>query len=440
MTPPGNYHFVGVAGVGMSSLAAVMLDTGHKVSGSDRYYDSGEDIEAIRQLKKSGVEFFFQDGSGVGPDTSAVVVSTAIENDNRDLAAARSLRIPVLHRSELLARVARDRRSIAVTGTSGKSTVTGMIGWILEQLGVDPTVINGASLVDWYSPENIGNSRTGKGNLLVMEADESDRTLLNYHPDWAVITNASTDHFDADTAVALFNRFAEQVKSGFVSLLHDPGLLEGFDPNLTAGGCEFVHKGTEFTVALPGRHNAENALLAVVLCTRMGFKVGRVSGALSSFRGLRRRLELVGRKNGVCVIDEYAHNPAKIRAAWGAVAPHCERVIAVWRPHGYGPLAAMMDPLVDLFDGFLAGENMLYVLPVYDAGGTADRSVGSETLIESIRARNEEASCFAAGPDVAVRLAEASRSGDVILVMGARDPNLPALARSILDAIRFHSA
>jgi UDP-N-acetylmuramate--alanine ligase len=269
----------------------------------------------------------------------------------------------------------------------------------------------------------------------VIEADESDRSLLAFHPDRAVITNISKDHFELEETRALFDAFRRQVTSGIVSFPDEPGLLARFDPDLSAEGSRFAYGGVEFPVPLPGRHNAENALSAIVLCERLGHDLEPVRDALRSFKGIHRRLERVGGAGGVTVYDEYAHNPAKIRAAWQAVAPYHRRVTAAWRPHGFGPLRMMMDELVDTFSALCRDDDRVFILPVYDAGGTADRRTGSGALVEALRERGTAAA--AVEPDgLAGAVCEGSGPGDVVLVMGARDPGLPALAREVLARLR----
>lgn len=431
----GNYHLVGVAGVGMSSVALALLGQGYAVSGSDRYLDTGDSLDVLKKLERAGVRLCAQDGRGVRPDTAGVVVSTAIEADNPDIATAQRLNVPVIHRAEMLGKLVAGKRCIAVTGTSGKSTVTGMLGWILEQVGEDPTVVNGAPVLNWFSETTLGNARTGNSDLWVIEADESDRSLMNFHPDWAIITNVSRDHFEYEETLALFKRFSMQVKVGRVSVIEEPGLLADFRPDVSAGGSDFRHNGMSFRLNLPGRHNAQNAFMAVVLCGRLGYDLGAVSAALAGFKGIQRRLEVVGVARGVTVIDDYAHNPAKIRAAFETLAPYHARLLAVWRPHGFKPLRVMMDELVAMFGEVCRPADRLYLLPVYDAGGTADRSVNSDVLVARLRARGVAAEYVS---DVALlegRLAGEAAAGDVVITMGARDPDLPALARRFLGRL-----
>jgi len=428
------YHLAGVAGSGMSALAQVLLGQGAKVSGSDRHLDRGTSLDVLRKLELAGVRLVPQDGQGVTADVMALVLSTAVEDDNPDVLAARRQRVPILHRAELLARLAEDKRTVAVTGTSGKSTVTAMIGWILEHAGFDPVVVNGAPLVSWADRKRIGNVRCGGSNVWVVEADESDRSLLHFNPDYAVITNASSDHFSLSETRRLFEDFSKRVKGDIVSGLDLPSFLRDFTPQVSAQESRFEVEGTRMLVRLPGRHNAENALFAALLCSRLRVDMNRVQAALRTFAGIQRRLEKVGSARGVTVIDDYGHNPAKIRAAWSAVAPYYKRVLAVWRPHGYGPLAAMLDGLVDTFGAMMGEEDRLWILPVYDAGGTADRSISSNMLRHTLAGRGLHAA-VAEYPQIEQAIAAEARKGDLVLVMGARDPELPVFARSVFKRI-----
>jgi len=489
----GHYHLVGVAGVGMNPLAQALLAAGCEVSGSDRYLDTGQDLDVLPKLRHAGVRLVPQDGSGVAATARAVVVSTAIEAGNADLAAAARLGVPVVHRAEMLARLAEGRECIAVTGTSGKTTVTGMVGFLLEALGDDPTVVNGGIVVNWETPERIGNvrysrySRIGRSARWVIEADESDRSLLRFRPDWAIITNMSADHFPLPETAALFATFAAQVKHATVGPWakgEEP--WRDFQPELSAEGSRFTWGGQAFHLPLLGRHNAANALQAVMLCEQLGHPLDRVADALSGFRGIRRRLDVAGAANGVTVIDDYAHNPAKIRAAWEAVAPYHRRVLAVWRPHGFGPLSTLFEDLKAVFREMASGDSLpkvshlaplpkgsdlregtredpaayppegvepsggmagvkpsggagggarLWLLPVYYVGGTPKGAATSDQLVGDLA---REGVPIEVAPDydaVVARIAVEARPGDAVLIMGARDPHLPALARRILRAV-----
>lgn len=427
-------HVVGVAGVGMSAVAQAALGAGLSVSGSDRYFDHGEAVPVLDQLLRAGVELVPQDGGGVRGVVDAVVVSTAIEPDNPDVLAAKASGVPVVHRSELLARLAAGRNCLAVAGTCGKSTVTGMAGWILEQAGLDPTVVNGAPVTNWLSDEAVGNVRIGGGDLWLIEADESDRSLLNYAPSHAVITNMSADHFDADETRRVFEAFLSRVQGCCIGALEGARYRDGVKSVVDADGSRFAFRGVSFQLALPGAHNVENALHAVMLCELVGVSVAQSAAALATFRGIHRRLEVAVRKNGVTAIDDYAHNPAKIAAALAAVLPFAGRVVVVWRPHGYGPLRSMLDGLVAAFAALRGERHRLLLLPVYDAGGTADRHIGSDALAIRLVEQGVDVACVADYAAVRQAIGAAGLSaGDSVLIMGARDPGLPALARSCLD-------
>lgn len=441
LRPGDHVHVVGVAGVGMSAVAQLLLDLGYRVSGSDRFLDSGESLEVLQRLGAAGVTLVPQDGSGVASDTAAVVVSTAIEPDNPDLAAAARVGARTVHRAAMLAELARGRELLAVTGTSGKTTVTGMIGWILEQCGLDPTVVCGGVVLDWQASDRVGNVRSGRGPW-VIEADESDRSLLQFEPERAVITNVSKDHFELSEVIALFRRFAAQVRGPIVA---GPGVCETlgirdphgepFEPVQENGRWNFRVSGFTFQVSMIGRHNAENAFVASQACLGMGLPPGPVGDALARFRGIHRRLERVGEARGVNVVDDYAHNPAKISASWKAVSERAPRVLGFWRPHGFGPLDLMKNELADAWTAVLRPDDRLYVLPVFYAGGTTAARFTSEDFVALLQERGLAADY---APDYAAledRLLASCRAGDTILGMGARDPELPRFARRMVERL-----
>jgi len=420
----------------MSGLAQVLVKTGHDVSGSDRCRDAGQPLDVLDRLERAGVQLVPQDGSGVEATTAALVVNSAIEEDNADRCKAQELAVPIVHRAAMLARLLRGRRCVAISGTSGKSTVTAMIGWILSELGADPVVVNGAAVIGWEGPAQVGNIRWGQSDLWVIEADESDRSLLQYEPAWAVVTNASLDHFSVEETHRLFRDFTARAREGVLDVSEDASLLEGFHPELTPAGSRFQRSDVTFETSLPGRHNAENALVAVVLCEKLGYKPTAIRDALRTFRGIRRRLEsLHAADSRIRVIDDYAHNPQKIRAAWQAVAAFHDRVLGVWRPHGYGPLRHMREDLANTFESVVRSQDRLYLLPVYDAGGTADRSEGTEVLARMLADRNCPAEAVDSFDAAIERLRAEAEQGDAILVMGARDPGLPLFARRVAQEL-----
>ncbi|HAL91474.1 MAG TPA: UDP-N-acetylmuramate--alanine ligase [Verrucomicrobia bacterium] len=411
------------------------------MTGSDRFFDQGQPLPVFDALRAAGVEIARQDGSAVDARTEAVVYSTAIEEGNPDFTAAKKAGVPLRHRAEMLANLAKGRTVLAVAGTAGKTTTTGMLGWALEQLGADPTVINGGALVDWADARHVGNVRRGGADApWVVEVDESDRSLLNFFPEWSVLTNISQDHFTLEEVQDLFRAYAGQVKTGLVcgagvaSILgkQKAKIIEvAAQPERSGDTFGVSWRGLNLSVRQPGAHNALNALLAAELCAQLGYAPEKIAEALSRFGGIQRRLERVDAGGGVRVVDDYGHNPAKIAAAWAAVSAPENRVLGAWRPHGYGPLRAMMGPLADAFASVCRPQDKLWLLPVYDAGGSADRSLNSDVLAEKLKARGVNVELAGNYEALGADLVGAARGGDTILVMGARDPRLPVFAREM---------
>lgn len=398
-------HLIGIGGVGMSALAQALLSLGRSVSGADRLIGSTDRAHwppSLERLASLGVQIFPDDGSGVDASVSRIIVSTAIEEDNPGLAKAKMLGIPVVHRAAALAEALSPFKLVAVAGTCGKSTVTAMLAHVLTACGLDPFAVNGAAVVGWN-----GSVRAGKGTFAVAEVDESDRSLTAFRPYAAIITNASADHYSKEEMDAVFDAFVKVA----------PGpVIDG-------------RKGRyEADSSLPGAHNRQNAGLALAMAVALGADEAKAREALVSFPGVERRMQLVGTCSGAEVYDDYAHNPEKLQAMISTLQERQEKGVAVvWRPHGYGPLRKMMDALAAMFSKVLRRQDRLYLLPVYDAGGTADRSVNSDALAARVKD-----SIFVETPDEAVRLLKAHASAFGAIVMaGARDPGLPVMAHQL---------
>ncbi len=417
-------HFIGIGGVGMNGLAQLAVHSGYSVSGSDRAFDPEASI--FRSLKQLEIDLLPQDGSGINSQTKQVVYSTAIEDGNADLLAAKQHGVPLLHRAEFLKQLVGSDELIAIAGTAGKTTTTGMLGWLFECLGLDPTVYNGAAVLNWSRFPNPGNVRKGQAKLWIIEADESDRSFLNFRPTHAIITNISQDHFKLSELHTLFDQFRSQT-SGIV--------VDGADRPLDSGRPNrIVFDDIEFDVPVIGRHNLENALCAVRLCSALNLDMERVRDALSRFKGIERRLEAVGSVDGITIIDDYAHNPAKIDAALAAVSDTSASVRAYWRPHGFAPLHQGLRDLTDTFARHWRRHGgSIYILPVYYAGGTVDRLATSEDLVEELNSAGVPAVLVPDYDALAQELKRCADPGDTILGMGARDPELPRFARKLLS-------
>lgn len=398
-------HLIGIGGVGMSALAQALLARGRSVSGADRLVGSTDRAfwpPNLLRLAARGVRIFPDDGSGVEASVERVIVSTAIESDNPGLARAKALGLPVVHRAAALAEVLAPFKLVAVAGTCGKSTVTAMLAHALAACDLDPFAVNGAAVVGWE-----GSVRVGRGRYAVAEVDESDRSLTAFRPFAAVITNASADHYSKEEMEAVFDAFVKDV----------PGpVIDGRKAHYEADS------------SLPGAHNRQNAGLALAMAVALGADEARARAALASFPGVERRMQRVGTCSGAEVYDDYAHNPEKLQAMIATLQERHEKGVAVvWRPHGYGPLRKMMESLAAMFAATLRPQDRLLLLPVYDAGGTADRSVNSDQLAAKVKG-----SIFVGTPEEALRLLTAHASAfGAIVTAGARDPGLPVMARRL---------
>jgi len=413
-------HLVGIGGVGMSALAQALVDAGHEVSGSDRQLrSSGARSPALDLLSRQGVRLAPDDGSLVDSSVGRLIVSTAIEPDNPDLAKARSLGVIVAHRAAALSELLSSRKLVAVAGTCGKSTVTAMLGHFLSECGFCSTVVNGAPVVGWdFGGSRVGSARKGAGEWAVAEVDESDKSLGVFSPYAAIITNASADHYGLDEMNEVFDAFRLRVSGPILD-----GRRERIVPSPLAR-----------EIPLPGEHNAVNAECALWMARLLGADETRLAAAVRTFPGVERRLQKVGENKGTAVFDDYAHNPEKLRATWTTLAAAYSKGLAVvWRPHGYGPLAKMLEALAATFRELLRPQDLLVLPPVYDAGGTAKRELNSDALAEKIAmpcnvvlVPDLSAACSLLAP----RLGEFG----AVVIAGARDPELPVLARRLVEA------
>ncbi|MEA2069354.1 MAG: Mur ligase domain-containing protein, partial [Verrucomicrobiota bacterium] len=403
----------GIGGVGMNGLAQLAAQSGYSVTGSDRAYDPA--AEVFQCLEKPGIRIVPQDGSGITADTGQVVFSTAIESDNPDIEQSNQLGIPLLHRAEFLKQLIGDDELIAVAGTAGKTTTTGLLGWIFQCLGKDPSVYNGAAVLNWKTESTLGNIHKGTSNLWIIEADESDKSFLNFHPTHSIITNISKDHYELEELYSMFNRFEAQTTG------------------ITIHGQSTNAQALEFDVPMLGKHNQENARCAAQLCAELGMDMERVRDAISRFKGIERRLEIAGKVEEITIIDDYAHNPAKIAAALSAVAGVHGTVHAFWRPHGFSPLFQGLDDLVPAFSNHWKKHGgSIFILPVYYAGGTVQRKATSADLVARLESAGVPAVPVPDYKTLQNELEQCAAPGDAILGMGARDPELPLFAKRLV--------
>lgn len=463
MTPGQKYFFCGIGGSGMLPLSLIVQAAGGVVAGSDRALDQGRTAPKFDFLRGRGVELFAQDGSGVTSAGQIVVASAAVEETVPDIQSARRVGAKIMFRAELLASLFNAAgTSVGVAGTSGKSTTTGMIAWILAALGRDPTVINGAEMKNFMTAETpFASARVGAEDLVVAEVDESDGSIARYNPAVAVVGNIAHDHKTMEELRELFAGFVGRAKTAVLnrdneetSLLADTlpadrlitfGIAKPAD--LMASDLKPLQTGIEFTLTdrggaplkvtlgVPGLHNVSNALSAIAAAEALGVKVSDAAKALEGFTGIKRRLDLVGTQHGITVIDDFAHNPDKITATLRTLHAFGGRLLVMFQPHGFGPLKLMKDGFIETFVKELGERDVLLMPePVY-FGGTTDRAVSSEDIVAGVVAGGREAIALPDRPACGERLVQMAMPGDTIVVMGARDDTLSTFAADLLKRL-----
>ena len=415
-------HVSGVGGVGMNAIAQLLLSDGVRVTGSDRFADQGIPLPVLDQLCALGLDLVPQDGGALTTETEALVISTAVEADNPERVQANALGVPERHRADVLAEYTQRGPLVAIAGTSGKTTCTGWLGWVLTECGLDPNFVNGGGITAWKGPSHPGNVRIGQEDAWwVVEVDESDRSFLKFHPKVALINTISEDHHGMEETVELFRTFASQVSDVVVC---GPGVA----PYLEGAGPTLIEVTEPMEVPLPGDHNAWNAAAVFELAMACGADWDQARAAIQTFPGVERRLELCSPAGtGPRVYDDYAHNPEKLLAAIRAVQPGEGRLTVLWRPHGFAPLQNNFDAFVSTFSEGLRPQDRLLLLPVFYAGGTAPKGIGSRDLADQLQAKGIHVDLLDDYPSQ-LDLAEK----DVLLVAGARDPELPAFAHRMV--------
>ncbi|ACM27047.1 UDP-N-acetylmuramate--L-alanine ligase [Agrobacterium sp. SHOUNA12C] len=442
----GLVHFIGIGGIGMSGIAEVLHNLGHRVQGSDQSESAN-----VQRLRDKGIPVHIGHKAENLGDAEVVVVSTAIKKSNPELAAAREKLLPVVRRAEMLAELMRFRNAIAIGGTHGKTTTTSLVATLLEAGGLDPTVINGG-IINAYGT----NARMGEGEWMVVEADESDGTFLKLPADVAVVTNIDPEHLDHygnfDAVRAAFRQFVENVPfygfgvlcidhpevQSLVGRIEDRKIITyGENPqsdvrfsNVRIDGTrslfdiEIRRRRTgkvihikDLVMPMPGRHNISNATAAVAVANRLGISNEAIAKGLASFGGVKRRFTLTGEWNGVKVFDDYGHHPVEIKAVLKAAREACKgRVIAVHQPHRYTRLASLFEEFAACFND----ADSIFLAPVYAAGEEPIEGVDSQELVSRIKAGgHRDARYLSSQEDLAPLIAEIAQPGDFVVLLGA---------------------
>jgi UDP-N-acetylmuramate--alanine ligase len=450
----GNFKtvfFIGIAGTGMSAIAQWLAGNGKQVSGSDRYFLPGVLNDTREKLEALGILCFLQNGEGISSAIDLVVVSTAVEDDVPEVQKARLLNIPIIKRSALLALVAASKKTIAIGGTSGKSTTCAMLFDILQYAGLNPGIISGAGLVSIMKEGRIGNAKSGSGEWLVIEADESDGSIVQYKPEIGVLLNVDKDHKEMDALIEIFGEFRENTKQLFIVNLAHTGARQfsqnsvndfSTNPSFPAGyqasgfrqeglAISFKINGVDFTLNTVGKHNMENALAATAVSCQLGIDLKICADALKSYEGIYRRHQVLGIKHGVLLIDDYAHNPVKCAISIQACQEIAPKVIAWFQPHGYGPTRFLRHDFVAEIGRILRPADEIWMSEIFYAGGTTTKDISAGELINDLKAIGKSA-FFAEDRNDFLETVRSHFTNDcVLLLMGARDPTLENFAKQI---------
>jgi UDP-N-acetylmuramate--alanine ligase len=457
----GLVHFIGIGGIGMSGIAEVLHNLGHRVQGSDQAESAN-----VQRLRAKGIEVFVGHKAENIGDAEVVVVSTAIKKSNPELIAAREKLLPVVRRAEMLAELMRFRNAIAIGGTHGKTTTTSMVAALLDAGGFDPTVINGG-IINAYGT----NARMGEGEWMVVEADESDGTFLKLPAEVAIVTNIDPEHLDHygsfDAVRAAFKQFVENVPfygfgimyldhpevQALVSRIEDRKVVTyGANPqadvrffNIRMEGpvsifdVEIRRRRTGETILIdglrlpmPGRHNVSNATAAVAVAQRLGISPDAIRKGIAGFGGVKRRFTHVGEWNGVSVYDDYGHHPVEIKAVLRAAREACQgRIIAVHQPHRYSRVASLFED----FAGCFNDADTILIAPIYAAGEDPIDGVSAEELVSRIKSAGHRDARFVTGaPEIAPIVAGLAKPGDFVVMLGAG--NITNWAAALPDELK----
>ncbi|MBP5352681.1 MAG: UDP-N-acetylmuramate--alanine ligase [Alphaproteobacteria bacterium] len=449
--------FCGISGSGMSSLAQILKLSGHEVRGSDRNFDLGRDLKNKAALEALGIKMFPQDGSSVDNTLDFLCASTAVEDTIPDIKAAKEKGVAIKTRPELLAEIFHSYKyGVAVGGTSGKTTTTAMIGFILDKAGKKPCMINGGLLRDYEGSAGIPNIIFNKGDICVVEADESNGSINLYNPYISVINNISADHKSLEELSMLFQQLADRTKHTVI--INDDydlcrqiaysGNLRTFSLHNTnadfyadnikplAGGTQYRFVGKIFHLNLIGAFNVANALAAIAACAALGVEPEIAAAILENFHGTKRRLEVIGVKNNITVIDDFAHNPDKVKASVSALKQYTGRLIIMFQPHGFGPMRSLGKEIMAEFVNNMGADDILVMPEIFFVGGTVTKDISSADLINHAKSLGKQnAFFFAERQQVEDFILKTAKSGDRIVIMGARDNSLTELCHDILQRL-----
>jgi UDP-N-acetylmuramate--alanine ligase len=439
----------GIGGSGLSAIAGYLSDKGNDVWGSDRAFDMDKKHPLVKPLIQKGIKIVPQDGKSIDKTFDFVIFSTSVESSNPEYIKTQSLGIMTKARPQFLVELTNDIKTVAVSGTSGKSTTSGMLSFLLKSLGVNPDFIGGGRVKKFKSLNGLGNYLSGSGNTLVIEACESDGSIVNYKPYYTILLNIELDHHPLSITSNMFQSLIQNTKERVVINADDSNImaLKVKEPvtfsidrpsDFRAEQIDYKHFSTEFTLkgmrfrlSIPGKHNLYNALSCIALLVEMGFSLNKIAEILPDFDGIERRLDIVYNDGTNLVIDDYAHNPHKISCLIATVTKMSDSICYIFQPHGYGPTRLMKDEYIRVFSEGLRRNDHLIILPIYYQGGTAQRDISSHDLKNGIKKYNKSVEVVENRKDVINKM----KNWDTFVIFGARDESLSTFARYLSDKI-----
>ncbi|MCX5718504.1 MAG: Mur ligase family protein [Nitrospirae bacterium] len=446
---PLKIFFSGIGGSGMSAMAHFMADRGNIIVGSDRSFDRNPDHPLRRLLKMKGITIVPQDGNGIDKSFDFAVFSTAVEPDNREILKAKDIGIIIKKRPEYLAEIISSLRTIAIAGTSGKSTVSGMLAFLMQRLGLNPNFIGGGRVKQFKTESNSGNSLTGGSDYLVVEACESDGTIVHYRPEHSIILNLSLDHYPVDRTAGMFKALIKNTEDMIIINADDENLRKihikdaitfSIDSPSDYVATDIVYKpfstyfslnNTGFSLSLPGKYNLYNALSCIAILSEMGSSLNEIADVLHEFKGIERRFDIYLKDREKLVIDDYAHNPHKISSLMQTIRPVKESICYIFQPHGFAPTRMMKKEYSETFIKNLRDSDHLILLPIYYAGGTISKDISSDDLAAEIKAQGKSAEVVNDRKVILQRLHEWNN----YVIFGARDDTLADFAKEIAEML-----
>ncbi|MFQ3573000.1 MAG: Mur ligase family protein [Thermodesulfovibrionales bacterium] len=456
---PKRIFFSGIAGSGTSALAFFYAKKGFLVSGSDRLFDKNPDHSLLNVFRNNNIMIFPQDGSGIEAETDTFVFSTAVEDNNPDILKAKRLGIKMMTRPEFLSQMVKQYKTVAIAGTSGKSTTSSMLAFLMYELGLKPNFIGGGRMRHSKThPQDekcniTTNYLIGDSDILIIEACESDGSIVNYFPESTILLNLDLDHHKIEDTKRMFERLIENTDGKVLYNADDKNLnfVESYprsrrfalmqssdytprDMVFEGFGSRFRIRDVEFKISLPGRHNLINALACITYLSDAGIDLRSIAGVIHKFSGVERRFDIYLDDHRGFVVDDYAHNPHKISFLMETISMLKDRVCYVFQPHGYGPTRLMKDGYIETFCKHLRNEDILLILPIYYAGGSASKDISSKDLSDAISKTGKVARSLTSREEVL----NMSQTYKNFVVFGARDDTLADLAKAIRDNLIGH--